>query len=161
MLINSPQEVLEIEANKLEALIPITIDFDVPNPNPDLAGIKIKDRFLWNLNGKSDQQFLERLADETERHITPYQFSAIFCEDTGIPINPYARTVSDLIEAQIEEAQIASEVNVVDREVTEEDVEWADEKDVDDIRDGAFAEEMAGRQWKEADCRIILNVSFL
>jgi len=45
------QEVLEAEAQKLEALIPITIDFDVPNPNPDLAGIKIKDRFLWNLNG--------------------------------------------------------------------------------------------------------------
>lgn len=43
---------LEAEAQKLEALIPITIDFDVPNPNPDLAGIKIKDRFLWNLNGQ-------------------------------------------------------------------------------------------------------------
>jgi len=100
------------------------------------------------------------LADETERHITPYQVSAIFCEDTGIPINPYARTVSDLIEAQIEEAQNATEVNVVDREVTEEDVEWTDEKDVDDIRDGAFAEEMASVQWKEADCRIILNVSY-
>jgi hypothetical protein len=46
------QEVLEAEAQKQEALIPITIDFDVPNPNPDLAGIKIKDRFLWNLNGQ-------------------------------------------------------------------------------------------------------------
>jgi hypothetical protein len=32
---------------------------------------------------------------------------------------------------------------------------------VDDIRDGAYAEEMAARQWKEADCRIILNVSFI
>ena len=52
-LISSPQDVLEIEADVLEALIPITIDFDVPNPNPDLAGIKIKDRFLWNLNGQS------------------------------------------------------------------------------------------------------------
>ena len=59
-LIFSPQDVLEIEADVLEALIPITIDFDVPNPNPDLAGIKIKDRFLWNLNGQScyrDEKF--------------------------------------------------------------------------------------------------------
>lgn len=97
-------------------------------------------------------------------HITPYQFSVIFCEDTGIPVNPYARTVSDLIEAQIEELQNASEVNVVDREVTEEDVEFVDQEynqeTIDEIRESAYSDEMAvTRQWKEADCRIILNVS--
>jgi len=64
-----------------------------------------------------------------------------------------------LIDAQIEEAQTASLVNVVDPEVSEEDIEWTDERAVDDIRDGAYAEEMAIKQWKEADCRIILNVS--
>lgn len=47
-------DVLEVEANKREVLIPITIDFDVPSANPELGGIKIKDRFLWNLNGKFD-----------------------------------------------------------------------------------------------------------
>jgi chromatin structure-remodeling complex subunit SFH1 len=65
-----------------------------------------------------------------------------------------------LIDAQIEEAQNASLVNVLDPEVSEEDIEWTDERAVDDIRDGAYAEEMAIKQWKEADCRIILNVSF-
>jgi hypothetical protein len=65
-----------------------------------------------------------------------------------------------LIDAQIEEAQNASLVNVLDPEVSEEDIEWTDERAVDDIRDGAYAEETAARQWKEADCRIILNVSF-
>jgi hypothetical protein len=48
---------------------------------------------------------------------------------------------------------------VVDRETTEEDVEWTDDTAIDDIRDAAFSEEMAMKQWKEADCRIILNVS--
>jgi len=67
--------------------------------------------------------------------------------------------VSELIDAQIEEAQNASLVNVLDPEVSEEDIEWEDARTVDDIRDGVYAEEMAVRQWKEADCRIILNVS--
>jgi hypothetical protein len=48
---------------------------------------------------------------------------------------------------------------VVDRETTEEDVEWTDDTAIDEIRDAAFSEEMAMKQWKEADCRIILNVS--
>lgn len=46
-------DVLEAEAQKREVLVPITIDFDVASPDPDRAGIKIKDRFLWNLNGES------------------------------------------------------------------------------------------------------------
>lgn len=50
-LISRPAEILEAEANKREVLVPITIDFDVPSTNPELGGIKIKDRFLWNLNG--------------------------------------------------------------------------------------------------------------
>jgi chromatin structure-remodeling complex subunit SFH1 len=49
------QETLDAEADKLEALVPITIDFDVPSPNPEHAGIKIKDRFLWNLHGRSSR----------------------------------------------------------------------------------------------------------
>jgi hypothetical protein len=77
---------------------------------------------------------------------------------------PYARTVSDLIEAQIEEMQNATEVNVVDREVTEEDVDFAEQEynqeTIDEIRETAYSDEMAFRaNWKEADCRIILNVS--
>lgn len=100
-------------------------------------------------------------ADAAETHISPYQFSAIFCEDTGIPINPYARTVSDLIETQIEESQNTSEIDVVDQEVTEEDVEWEEEEAIDGLRDNAHGEDALYQVWKEADCRIILNVSVL
>jgi phage gp46-like protein len=52
---------------------------------------------------------------------------------------------------------------VVDREVTEEDVEFAaqeyNQETIDEIRESAYSDEMTTRQWKEADCRIILNVS--
>jgi hypothetical protein len=94
-----------------------------------------------------------------ETLISPYQFSVIFCEDTGIPVNPYARTVSDLIETQIEESQNTSEINIVDRDVTEEDVEWDEEETIDALRDAAHGEDVQYQPWKEADCRIILNVS--
>lgn len=48
----STEEALEREADKPESLVPITIDFDVTSNNPDVSGIKIKDRFLWNMNGE-------------------------------------------------------------------------------------------------------------
>lgn len=94
----------------------------------------------------------------SETHISPYQFSVIFCEDTGIPVNPYARTVSDLIETQIEESQNTSEINVVDQDITEDDVHWTEDNTIDTMRDGAHDDEAHYGQWKEADCRIILNV---
>ena len=94
-----------------------------------------------------------------EIHISPYQFSVIFCEDTGIPVNPYARTVSDLIESQIEESQNASEINVVDRDVTPEDVAWTQDETIDEVRDAGHEDLRSYGDWSEADCRIILNVS--
>lgn len=45
-------ELLAREAGNKELLVPITIDLDVPGTEVE-AGIKIKDRFLWNVNGES------------------------------------------------------------------------------------------------------------
>lgn len=59
----------------------------------------------------------------------------------------------------MEESQNTSEINVVDQDVTDEDVEWAEEDSVDTIREAAHADEAHYRSWKDADCRIILNVS--
>lgn len=110
------------EAERPEMLIPITIDFDVQSTHPDQQGLKIRDRFLWNLN---------------EPFITPYQFSIIFCEDIGIPISPYAQRIQDLIEKQIEENQNAAEIDVTNEDVTENDVVWSDEE-VEGVMDDTF-----------------------
>ena len=45
---------LEREARRPELLVPISVDFDVPSNGMDQVGIKIKDRFLWNMNGTSE-----------------------------------------------------------------------------------------------------------
>lgn len=55
---------------------------------------------------------------------------------------------------------------MVDQDVTEEDIQWENEEEegdrtIDGLRDGAHGEEVQYKQYKEADCRIILNVSFL
>jgi hypothetical protein len=89
------EEVLEKEANKLEALIPITIDFDVPNPNPDLAGIKIKDRFLWNLNGQFPRDSMVRLLmvqKSTLHHINSRRLSAKIPGSQSTPMLEQSRT---------------------------------------------------------------------
>ena len=51
-LICSSEERLETEAHRPEVLVPITVDFDVQGETADAPGIKIKDRFLWNINGE-------------------------------------------------------------------------------------------------------------
>ena len=45
------EEMLEKEARRPELLVPISVDFDVPSNSLDQLGIKVKDRFLWNMNG--------------------------------------------------------------------------------------------------------------
>lgn len=48
---HSSVEALAEEADQPEHLVPVVIDFDVQSLNPDQQGIKLKDRFLWNING--------------------------------------------------------------------------------------------------------------
>lgn len=90
----------------------------------------------------------------TERFLTPYQFSAIFCEDLGIPLQPYATTMSDLIQGQLDEAQNAVEIDITNAAVTEDDVVFGD-----DEVEAMAADEDGEKVWDEADCRIIVNVT--
>ncbi|WVQ85596.1 hypothetical protein IAT38_007762 [Cryptococcus sp. DSM 104549] len=104
------EEQLEKEADRPEFLVPIAIDLDVP-PYGNEPGIKLKDRFLWNVN---------------EPFIEPHQFAGVFCDDIGISAS-YASTIAELIKTQLEEAQNAAEIDIMNEEVTEGDVVWTEE----------------------------------
>ena len=149
------------------------------------------------MGGRSTQRpSFGRELTSAEKFIRPSQFAAIFCEDLGIPAD-YAKIVEDLILSQIEEAQGAVEVDVVDPEVSPDDVVWSeDEVEQETGANGDLAtratsaqptavdptneeakeggdgengeaekegerveEEVKVQDWKEADCRIIINVS--
>jgi chromatin structure-remodeling complex subunit SFH1 len=113
-----------------------------------------------------------------EPFITPRQFASVFCEDLSIPLDPYATTMAELIQAQLDEAtgQGVIEVDILDEQAGEDDVVWSDEEEVqepDEVPENAKeilvdedGEEVEGeveiveeKVWKEADCRIIINVS--
>jgi hypothetical protein len=57
------------------------------------------------------------------------------------------------------------EVDILDKEVVEGEVVWEDEQGVDEVvenEDGLEDDEegQEGKSWKEADCRVVLNVSW-
>ncbi|WVN85562.1 uncharacterized protein L203_100710 [Cryptococcus depauperatus CBS 7841] len=181
--IYTSEELLELEAERPEILVPITIDLDVPATNIDQTSIKIRDRFLWNVN---------------EPFLTPHQFAIIFCGDVSISPNPHAQIIADLITAQIEEFQNVAEVDVCNEQVTEQDVVWEEhqvseteetekgqekengqEDEEEEVSGGEEEEEekedeemrrkrlkkgkrdvapMETRTWLEPDCRIIVNL---
>lgn len=116
-------------------LVPITVDYDIPSPTGDNNGLKIKDRFLWNA------------ADPL---LKPLEFATILCDDLGVPTNPHANTIADLISAQIDEAQAAAFVDLQTPDATPDEVMWSDDESVDERED----------DYTEPDCRIIVNVSF-
>lgn len=53
-LTDRSEERLERDSHNPEVLVPITVDFDVQaeSNDPVQANFKIKDRFLWNMNGE-------------------------------------------------------------------------------------------------------------
>ncbi|OCF45232.1 hypothetical protein I317_00754 [Kwoniella heveanensis CBS 569] len=176
------EELLESAAERPELLVPITVDLEVPASLNDAnaQGIRIKDRFLWNIN---------------EPFIKPKSFAEIFCADVGIPTQPHAEIIENLIKAQIEEAQNTLEVDILNEDVTEDDVLWSDDEvedvmevdttsspqgeaglaennkeirgvsegvdAVDDAEgqvDAANEKEEKEKVWEEADCRIVINL---
>ncbi|WWC60528.1 uncharacterized protein I303_103102 [Kwoniella dejecticola CBS 10117] len=110
------EELLEKEADRPELLVPITIDLDIPTLDPNSQGIRIKDRFLWNIN---------------EPFIDPLQFAQIFCDDVSIS-RDYATTISELIKNQLEESQNALEIDISNEDANEDDVIWSSE-DEDEV----------------------------
>ncbi|WVW80377.1 hypothetical protein I302_102358 [Kwoniella bestiolae CBS 10118] len=181
------EELLEKEADRPELLVPITIDLDIPSHDPNTQGIRIKDRFLWNIN---------------EPFIEPIQFAQTFCDDLLIP-HTYAATISELIKNQLEESQNTVEIDISNEDVTEEDVVWSDDDASEDgdgemqldggvetpvngdvqvngngdievngngvteqgeesgeaeVEEEEQVEEEKEKVWEEADCRIIVNL---
>ncbi|OCF75214.1 hypothetical protein I204_04067 [Kwoniella mangroviensis CBS 8886] len=181
------EELLEKEADRPELLVPITIDLDIPSHDPNSQGIRIKDRFLWNIN---------------EPFIEPIQFAQTFCEDLSIS-HTYAATISELIKNQLEESQNTVEIDISNEDVTEDDVVWSEDdedtengrkesagvdtplngdiphvngngnvekkvngdeekgqeqEDVEEQEQEVEQEKEKEKVWEEADCRIIVNL---
>lgn len=124
------EEKLQAEAGRAEALVPISIDYDIPDPNGEGKGLKIKDRFLWNAS---------------EPFVKPLEFATIFCHDVGIHENN-AATIAELIMSQVEEQQNAVAIDLATRDVTPDDVVFSDD------------ESPADDEYPEPDCRIIVNL---
>lgn len=118
------------EADRPELLIPITLDLEIQSDTQ--PGMRLKDRFLWNVN---------------EPFLTPRRFAEMLCADLAIN-HSHIDTIADLVSNQVEEAQAVAEIDVVDAPTSPSEVEWT-EKEVED--DDAV--------WAEADQRIIINVS--
>ncbi|KAI0696261.1 hypothetical protein BC835DRAFT_1414383 [Cytidiella melzeri] len=85
-------EVLEMQARKATALVPIRVEFETESH-------RIRDCFVWNLN---------------EDLIKPETFARTFCADLELPAHPWAETVANQIRAQIEdhEAVAAMEFDI-------------------------------------------------
>lgn len=62
-----------------ENLVPIRLDIDIDS-------IKLRDRFLWNLN---------------EQCLTPDKFAIMLCQDLDLPILKFLQPIADSIRAQI------------------------------------------------------------
>lgn len=128
-----PEEALAQEATRPELLVPITLDYDIPSPQGNGDGIKIRDRFMWNAN---------------EPFYKPLDFATILCNDVGIDLS-HAQTLADLIQTQLDEAQSTVVIDLATDDTTPDDVIWSD----DEVEDAVDNEGI------EPDCRIVINVS--
>jgi chromatin structure-remodeling complex subunit SFH1 len=86
-----------------EVMIPIRLDID-------LDSFKIKDAFMWNMNGlylvyTMTYNFAEEL-------VTPDQFANIMCLDLDIPPQVFASQISTAIRTQIEEYAPVAEIQI-------------------------------------------------
>jgi chromatin structure-remodeling complex subunit SFH1 len=84
-----------------DVMIPIRLDID-------LDSFKIKDAFMWNMNGQSF--YCDKLI--TEELITPDQFANIMCLDLDIPPQVFAPQISTAIRTQIEEYAPVAEIQI-------------------------------------------------
>ena len=80
---NSVPDVMEKQALRRTALVPIRVEFETETH-------RIRDCFIWNIN---------------ETIITPENFAKIFCTDLDLPLAPWADTVANQIRAQLEEQE--------------------------------------------------------
>lgn len=85
-----------------EVMIPIRLDID-------LESFKIKDAFMWNMNGII---FHSKRLMNVEELVTPDQFANIMCLDLDIPPQVFAPQISSAIRTQIEEYAPVAEIQI-------------------------------------------------
>jgi chromatin structure-remodeling complex subunit SFH1 len=100
---------MESAALAEDVMIPIRLDID-------LDSYKIKDAFMWNMNGISLVVSLLVQTDArallTEELVTPDQFAHIMCLDLDIPPQVFASQISSAIRTQIEEYAPVAEIQI-------------------------------------------------
>lgn len=84
--------------------------------------------------------------------LDPGAFASTLVSDLSIPSENIG-IIADLIRTQIEEAQGLTAVDILDAEAVEDEVTF----DEGDDKDEGVAEDEQ-EVWREADCRVILNV---
>jgi len=94
-----PQEVMEVQAMRPAALVPIRVEFETDSH-------RIRDCFVWNLN---------------EDLIKPESFARTFCADLDLPQHPWAETVANQIRAQLEEHEGVAAVDLGNEQAMEVD----------------------------------------
>ena len=94
---------MEYAALAEEVMIPIRLDID-------LDSFKIKDAFMWNMNGLFPACSLTY--NFAEELVTPDQFANIMCLDLDIPPQVFASQISTAIRTQIEEYAPVAEIQI-------------------------------------------------
>ncbi|KAJ3858066.1 hypothetical protein EV359DRAFT_69300, partial [Lentinula novae-zelandiae] len=120
-------------------LIPVGLGFDVPE-----LGLRIWDVFLWNLH-------------EPSASITPEVFTAQFCRDLDIGVDPYGEIVARQIRAQVEDARGEAWVGWMDSLDFSGPLDdgYDDEEDLDLNLDQA---KDSPTQNTNPECRVILSL---
>src|SRR2546423_3151475 len=94
---------MENAASAEEVMIPIRLDID-------LDSFKIKDAFMWNMNGLAPPFSSAYILPE--ELVTPDQFANIMCMDLDIPPQVFASQISTAIRTQIEEYAPVAEIQI-------------------------------------------------
>lgn len=89
----------------------------------------------------------------TDTLLDPNVFAATLVADLSIPSENIG-IIAELIRTQVEESQSLIHIDIADTEPTEAEINFEEETLE---RDDTFVGE---EEWKEADCRVILNVRF-
>ena len=88
-----------------DVMIPIRLDID-------LDSYKIKDAFMWNMNGTALLTIDTKAYPCAEELVTPDQFANIMCLDLDIPPQVFAPQISSAIRTQIEEYAPVAEIQI-------------------------------------------------
>lgn len=89
------KDLLERISDSTEMLVPIRLDVD-------LDEVKLRDVFMWNMNGKKNlNNMFESKFVTLEQFLTPEMFAEILCEDLQLEPHKFVKPISESIRAQV------------------------------------------------------------